>query len=594
MKNRTPIDREPGAQRMCFVLAACFMLLSGCTPPGPRALLEGKRLLEHGKYSQAVDKLKSATTLLATNAQAWNYLGLACHYAGRVEEAEQAYKRALALNRDLTEAHYNLACLWLAQNKPEKTEAAKTELLAYTLRRGNSAEGLLKLGLAQLRSRELVGAEKSFTDALRLNPQSPEGLNGLGLVRVQRGHADEAAKLFRSALKTQPGYRPALLNLAIVSDEYLKDRPLALQKFREYAALKPAPQEAQAVRLLALQIEQELTPPPRLALTNLAPQPKTNASLSKPAVTNVTRTAIGPKVDATTNPPRATPVAPVPPPVNFETVKLSAEPVFKPAQDISVPPPQVKAPVAEPMISNPAQSGKVSEAEAQRRGLLQRVNPFNLFRNEEKRSSRPTPLPPVTDTPQPQPLNAAETDGITGSSPAPGSSSMARYNYKLPSKPMAGNRVEAQRIFDEAIQAQQSHRVDEAVQAYRRATQVDPSFFEAHYNLGLAVAEAGDFPAALTSYENALTVRPDSLDARYNFALVLKQSNYIVDAANELEKLLATYPNEGRANLALGNLYAQQLRQPAKARQHYLRVLESDPHNSQVSAIRYWLTANPQ
>src|SRR5437867_6026743 len=204
MKNRTPIGREPGAQRTYFVLVACLMLLSGCTPPGPRALLEGKRLLERGKYSPAVDKLKSATTLLPMNAQAWNYFGLACHYAGLPEQAEQSYKRALALNRDLTEAHYNLACLWLAQNKPDKTEAAKTELLAYTLRRGNSAEGLLKLGLAQLRSRELVGAETSLTDALRLNPQGSEGLNGLGLVRVQRGHGDEAPKLFRSALKAQP------------------------------------------------------------------------------------------------------------------------------------------------------------------------------------------------------------------------------------------------------------------------------------------------------------------------------------------------------------------------------------------------------
>ena len=594
MKNRTPINDEPGALSKCFVLVACVMLLSGCTPPGPRALLEGKRLLDRGKYSQAVDKLKSATALMPANAQAWNYLGLSWHYTGRVEQAEQAYKRALALNRDLTEAHYNLACLWLAQNKPEKTEAAKTELLAYTLRRGNSAEGLLKLGLAQLRSRELVGAEKSFTDALRLNPQSPEGLNGLGLVRVQRGHGDEAAKLFRSALKAQPDYRPAMLNLAIVSEEYLKDRPLALQKFREYAALKPAPQEAQAVRLLALQIEQELNPPARSALTNRAPLPKTNVVFPKPAVTNMTRTVIAPKVNPPPDSPKVQPAIAAPPRVNFETVKLSAEPVFKPAQDISVPPPPEKGPVAEPMISNPAQSGSVPESQAQRPGLLQRVNPFNLFRNDEKKSSRPTPLPPVTDIPQPQPLSSGGIDGNTGPVPAPVSAATARYHYKLPPKPATGNRVEAQRIFDQGIQAQQAHRVDEAVQAYRRAIQTDPSFFDAHYNLGLAAAEAGDFATALSSYESALTVRPDSLDARYNFALVLKQSNYIVDAANELEKLLATYPNEGRANLALGNLYAQQLRQPAKARQYYLRVLETDPHNSQVSAIRYWLTANPQ
>ncbi len=146
------------------------VLFTGCTPDGPRALLAGKRLIDQGKYPQAVQKLRTATSLLASNAQAWNYLGLACHHAGEAAEAEKAYQRALALDHDLTEAHYNLGCLWLAQNKPD---SARTELMAFTLRRANSAEGLLQLGAAQLRSaeleptmqarsRELVAAEKSF------------------------------------------------------------------------------------------------------------------------------------------------------------------------------------------------------------------------------------------------------------------------------------------------------------------------------------------------------------------------------------------------------------------------------------------------
>jgi hypothetical protein len=45
--------------------------------------------------------------------------------------------------------------------------------------------------------------------------------------------------------------------------------------------------------------------------------------------------------------------------------------------------------------------------------------------------------------------------------------------------------------------------------------------------------------------------------------------------------------------LALGNLYAQQFHQLAKARQHYLKVLERDPHNPQAGTIRFWLAANP-
>src|SRR5262249_2077008 len=94
-----------------------LFLVSGCTPAGPRALLSGKHLVEQGKYPQAITKLKTATSLLPTNAQAWNYLGLAYHYAGQSSEAEGAYQRALTLDRDLSETHYNLGLLYLAQNK---------------------------------------------------------------------------------------------------------------------------------------------------------------------------------------------------------------------------------------------------------------------------------------------------------------------------------------------------------------------------------------------------------------------------------------------------------------------------------------------
>jgi tetratricopeptide (TPR) repeat protein len=156
-----------------------------------------------------------------------------------------------------------------------------------------------------------------------------------------------------------------------------------------------------------------------------------------------------------------------------------------------------------------------------------------------------------------------------------------------------GNRQEAQPLFDQAVRAQQAHRLADAMRGYTQAVEKDPSFFEAYYNLGLAATEAKDLPGALRAYEKALAARADSLDARFNFALVLKQANYLRDAANELEKVVTAHPKESRAHLALANLYAQQLNQPAKAREHYVLVLESDPHNSEATSIRYWLTANP-
>ena len=80
---------------------ALVLILSGCTPAGPRALLKGRNYLDRGDYAAAAAQFKTATTLLATNAAAWNYYGVALHRAGQPDEAVNAYRRALELDRDL-------------------------------------------------------------------------------------------------------------------------------------------------------------------------------------------------------------------------------------------------------------------------------------------------------------------------------------------------------------------------------------------------------------------------------------------------------------------------------------------------------------
>ena len=161
---------------------ALMILLAGCTPPGPRALLEGKRLIDQGHYAEAVERLKQATTLMNTNAQAWNTLGLACHLDGQLTNAAQAYERALALNRDLIEAHYNLGCLCMEEGRLDQ---ARSELTTFTSIRRNSADGWTKLGAVELREAEqerrsgrtgaptaraldLAAAEHSFTECSHL------------------------------------------------------------------------------------------------------------------------------------------------------------------------------------------------------------------------------------------------------------------------------------------------------------------------------------------------------------------------------------------------------------------------------------------
>jgi Flp pilus assembly protein TadD len=480
----------PMGKSLRFLVTVLFvwMLLAicGCKPPGARELWRGKKLIERGKYSEAVVALKTATSILSTNAQAWNYLGLANHYAGESADAESAYHRALLLDHDLSEAHYNLGCLLLEQKRPE---SAKNELTAYTLRRGDSPEVLLRLGTAQLRARDFSGAEKSFTEVWRSSATNAEALNGLGLVRYYQRRPSEAAQFFNAALKQNASYAPAILNLAVIAQSG-QDRPSAVNHYRKYLNLVPGSEKAAAINTVLQQLEQDAAP------------------VSHPTVSS-------PPPVSQSNPP------------SIRSTATPFNPTARPAHNSKT--------------VQPSSSSKPSGG-------------------EERAGVRVTPLPPL----------AANSD------------------------PVSMSHAEAEKLFAQGVQAQAAHRTADAITAYQSATRLDPNYFDAWYNLGVTAAEARTFPTALAAYERSLTIQPDSLDARYNLALALREVNKFPDAATELEKLLKRYPNEARANLALGNLYAQQLHDPGKARPLYLKVLEIDPHIPQSDAIRHWIADHPQ
>src|SRR5690348_5690783 len=87
------------------------VFLVGCMPAGPRALLDGDRLLQEGKYSEAITRLNEAVSTLPQDSQkarAWNRLGLAYHYTHEVAKSSQAYQQALKLDHDLVDARFNL------------------------------------------------------------------------------------------------------------------------------------------------------------------------------------------------------------------------------------------------------------------------------------------------------------------------------------------------------------------------------------------------------------------------------------------------------------------------------------------------------
>ena len=561
--------------------AGWLALLSGCTPPGPQALLEGREFLDEGNFVAAVERFTLATSILGTNAQAWNYLGLACHHAGDTRRAVEAYNQALVFDRDLFEAHFNLGCLWLELGR---LDSARSEFTSCTLRRASSIESWLKLGMAQYRSGEFLAAEGSFLKARSLDAHQVEALNGLGLVSAQKRRPRDAAQYFQAALQHQHDYRPALLNLATVLHRDLGDAAGAAVKYREYLALAPAAADATLVRgiLQALEPKSPIAPgvvgPVTVATTNVAAR-------SAPKLPSPTPLA---SVPARTNPP---PQVARPPETNAprtaEAIQPSSEPVVRisPPARIDSPPTEVPSANTSYTATSAPSTAEIASAvpsnaptlgTPEKPSLLSRLNPF--------RERKP---PPAT----------VEVAGASTTPPVQSQSgvlpSFSRYSYRSPTLPAAGSRIEADAALERGRQSEQSGKLAAAVQAYQQAAQADPAYYEAHYRLALAQYTLRDYAAALLAWENSLAVRPDSADARYNFALTLKSAGFPMDAAAELDRILAGNARDVRAHLILGNICAEQLRDKSRARVHYQRILELDPRHPQATAIRYWLVSNP-
>lgn len=230
-------------------------ILTSCTPPGPRALLDGERLLQAGRPADAVKRLRTAVEFLPGNAQAWNHLGLAYHQAGQPGDAAAAYQQAIRLDRNLAVAYYNLGCLWLEQdNGARATEALRSHVALQP----RSLDGWRKLGQAQLRTAQWDLADQSFRTALSLTPNDPESLNGLGIAFQQRQHAREAWQCFTAATTRNPSYAPAWLNLGVAAQR-LGANDHAIQAYRHYVRLRPRASRALGVDDLLVSLE---APPP--------------------------------------------------------------------------------------------------------------------------------------------------------------------------------------------------------------------------------------------------------------------------------------------------------------------------------------------
>ena len=140
-------------------------------------------------------------------------MGNALQEQGQLDEAIDAYDKALSLKPDYAEAYYNIGVTFKEQGKLDKALEFFEKALSS---RPDYAEAYNNMGNALQEQGKPEEAVESFEKALSLKPDYAEAYNNMGNALQEQGKPEEAVESFEKALSLKPDYAESHRNLSFI------------------------------------------------------------------------------------------------------------------------------------------------------------------------------------------------------------------------------------------------------------------------------------------------------------------------------------------------------------------------------------------
>jgi tetratricopeptide (TPR) repeat protein len=179
---------------------------------------EAEALLAQSNWQAAADKLNTYLATHPTDAHALFDAGYAADAQNHADQAADFYRRAIAADPSLLEAHLSLGLLLARQGKADE---ARPELKAATdLSAGENGPAFRARAwraLAQIdRTSDPAAASNDLIEALKLSPETPEDTLLAAELAESAGEWEAAEKSYRRVLEKDPKSAPAIKGLAHV------------------------------------------------------------------------------------------------------------------------------------------------------------------------------------------------------------------------------------------------------------------------------------------------------------------------------------------------------------------------------------------
>lgn len=175
--------------------------------------LYGLVLLQTGRPGDAVPLLEATIKVVPRDPAPYNVLGGALRGIGAFDRAVDVYKKAIARDRNFTDAHFNLANTYRDLNRLDE---AVTHYAAAVALEPAFADAHFNHGLTLNALERFEDAEAAYRDALIHAPGDADAMVGLGKALLMQMRYDEAEVQLRAALDVDPQSMEAHNNLARV------------------------------------------------------------------------------------------------------------------------------------------------------------------------------------------------------------------------------------------------------------------------------------------------------------------------------------------------------------------------------------------
>ena len=164
-----------------------------------------------GQLESAVKSFEKAITINPNYAEAHYNIGVALQGLGKLDEAIKSYEKAIAIKHEYPNAHNNLGNILL---ELRQLDAAVDHFEWAVAFKPDYAEAHNNLGVTFQELGQLDMSITSYEKALAIKPDYPEAHNNLGVTLHQLLQRDAAVKSFENAITIKPDYARAHHNLS--------------------------------------------------------------------------------------------------------------------------------------------------------------------------------------------------------------------------------------------------------------------------------------------------------------------------------------------------------------------------------------------